>query len=74
METDQKRQRLPHGELKRSIRDFLASRNGQPASIKEITEGCKDRIGIAPSSSYRSCLQDDRYFERVERGVFKLRG
>lgn len=73
MEAPQERQRRPHGELKRAIRDFLGSRNGEPASIKEITEGCKDRIGIAPSSSYRSTLQDERYFERVSRGVFKLR-
>lgn len=66
------RGRRPHNELKTAMRDYLRSK-GQPASIAEITEALKDKIGIAPASSYRSALQDERYFERVSRGVFKLR-
>ena len=72
--TEQKtRQRRPHGEVKNAMREFLAGK-GAPASISEIKEGVRPIVGEAPDSSYRSALQDERYFERVERGVFKLRG
>lgn len=67
------RRRGPRGELKNSIREYLESKKGEPASIAEITEALKPKIGVRPSSSYRSTLQDDRYFERVSRGVFRLR-
>lgn len=67
------RQRRPHGELKNAMRTYLATKDGCPASISEIKEGIRSKIGDAPDSSYRSALQDERYFERVERGVFKLR-
>lgn len=66
------RLRRPHGELKNAMRQYLASK-GEPASIAEITEGVRLQVGQAPASSYRSALQDERYFERVERGVFRLR-
>lgn len=72
---DQKvRQRRPHNEVKHAMRDFLAARDGNPATIAEIKAGIESQVGIAPDSSYRSALQDERVFERVERGVFKLRG
>jgi len=64
--------RRPHGELKQAMRDYLASHDG-PATIAEIKAGVADRVGQAPGSSYRSGLQDDRYFERVNRGLFRLR-
>ncbi len=67
-----KRQRRPHGELKSSIREYLESKKGKPASIAEITLALKPKIGEAPKSSYRSALQDERYFERVSRGVFRI--
>lgn len=67
------RQRRPHNLLKSAMRDFLAE-HGQPASIKEIKLGVEPVVGICPDSSYRSALQDDRVFERVSRGVFKLNG
>ena len=67
------RQRRPHNQLKTAMAQFLASRKGQPASIAEIKAGCESEVGTAPDSSYRSALQDERYFERVSRGVFKLR-
>jgi hypothetical protein len=54
------------------MRDFLAARNGEPATIAEITAGVKDVVGLAPASSYRSALQDKRIFTRVARGVFRL--
>ncbi len=65
--------RRPHGELKNAIRAFLAHHGGGPASIAEIKEGVREAVGEAPASSYRSALQDQRYFERVSRGVFRLR-
>ncbi|MDW5610436.1 hypothetical protein [Mycolicibacterium sp. D5.8-2] len=67
------RHRRPRGQLKSSIREYLESKNGEPASIAEITEALKPKIGEAPKSSYRSTLQDERYFERVSRGVFRIR-
>jgi len=67
------RRRRPHGELKTAMREFLGSRNGQPASIAEIKAAIEGKVGVAPDSSYRSALQDVRYFERVSRGVFRLR-
>jgi len=74
VEQSKVRQRRPHGELRSAMRDFLASRGGEPATIAEIKAGVQDKAGEAPASSYRSALQDERYFERVSRGVFKLRG
>jgi len=68
------RRRRPHNEVKNAMRDFLAGRGGGPASIAEIKTGVEGRVGVAPDSSYRSALQDERIFERVKRGVFKLRG
>jgi len=65
--------RRPHNELKGAIRDFLKTLNGEPASISEIRAATADTVGDAPQSSYRSALQDERYFERVSRGVFRLR-
>lgn len=68
------RLRRPHNEIKNAMREFLADKNGEPASISEIKAGILGVVGEAPDSSYRSALQDERYFERVERGVFRLRG
>jgi hypothetical protein len=65
-------QRRPHGELKQAIRDYLTKHNG-PASISEIKADIAPQLGQSPDSSYRSALQDERYFERVRRGVFQLR-
>lgn len=59
------------GVLKDAIREYLERKNG-PATIREITEATKPLVGERPSSSYRSTLQDERYFERVSRGVFRL--
>ena len=67
------RKRRPHGELRIAMREFLASRQGSPASIREIKAALEPRFGFVPDSSYRSGLQDTRYFERVSRGVFRLR-
>ena len=67
------RQRRPHGELSAAMREYLASKGGGPASISEIKAALEPKLGIAPASSYRSALQDERYFERMSRGVFRLR-
>lgn len=67
------RRRRPHGELKGAMREYLAGLDGKPASIKEIKAGVESKVGTAAESSYRSALQDERYFERVARGVFRLR-
>ena len=67
------RSRRPHKELKNAMRAFLATLDGGHASIAEIKEAIRPVVGTAPDSSYRSALQDERYFERVSRGVFRLR-
>lgn len=71
--TTEPRARRPHGELKTAMREYMATLGGKPASISQIKEGVRDKVGEAPASSYRSGLQDERYFERVSRGVFRLR-
>jgi len=65
--------RLPYGELKSAMRAFLAQKHGGPASIPEIREAVERELGPVPQSSVRSGLQDERYFERLSRGVFRLR-
>lgn len=66
------RQRRPHNQLKNAMRQFLATRNGEPAAIATIKKAVEPEVGIAPESSYRSALQDERVFRRVSRGVFTL--
>ncbi|PVA69082.1 hypothetical protein [Mycobacteroides abscessus] len=70
---DNARKRRRQGELKFAMHDYLVKK-GEPASIAELKEAVKDIVGTAPDSSYRSSLQDERYFERVSRGVFRSRG
>lgn len=60
------------GELKATMRSYLEARNGQPATIAEIRAAAERQFGPVPQSSVRSGLQDERYFERVARGVFRL--
>jgi hypothetical protein len=55
------------------MHNYLVSLRGKPASIAEIKAAVEPVIGRAPDSSYRSALQDERYFQRVARGVFKAR-
>jgi hypothetical protein len=55
-----------------AMRDFLAARDRQPATIPEIAAGVEAVVGRAPASSYRSALQDERIFTRVSRGVYRL--
>lgn len=66
------RQRRPHGQLKFAMMEHLKSTGGT-ASIAELREAVEPVIGNAPASSYRSALQDTRYFERVSPGVFRIR-
>lgn len=68
------RQRRPHNQMKDAMRGYLGTLGGKHASIAEIKIAVEPQIGVAPDSSYRSALQDERYFERVSRGVFRLRG
>ena len=55
------------------MRDYLRSALNKTASIREIREGTLPAVGEAPHSSYRSALQDERYFIRVSPGVFRLK-
>jgi hypothetical protein len=64
--------RRPHGELKTVVRAYLAGIEDNTASIPEIQKATAPALDNPPSSSYRSALQDERYFVRVSRGVFRL--
>lgn len=65
------RARRPH--LKDAICDYLAGRGPAAVPFAEIREGIRHRVGDAPDSSVRGALRDDRYFERLFPGVFRLR-
>jgi hypothetical protein len=67
------RQRRPHGELSSGMREYLASKEGESALSARSRRPIEPKVGIAPASSYRSALQNEQYFERVSRGVFRLR-
>jgi hypothetical protein len=71
--TKAQRQRRPHGELRAAMAAYLQARGGGPAAIREIQAAVEQEIGPVPKSSVRSGLQDERMFERVSRGVFRLR-
>lgn len=71
---EQERQRRPQGEVRGAMADYLRKRGGTPASIPEIQAAVEKKLGPVPKSSIRSGLQDERQFERVSRGVFRLRG
>jgi hypothetical protein len=58
--------------LTAAMHAYLVER-GKPASIKEITAAIAPDFPNPPSSSVRGCLQNENYFERVQRGVFKAR-
>lgn len=66
------RKRRPHGVVRNAMADYL--REHGPASIPEIQKAVEERLGEQlPASSVRGGLQDNRLFERVSRGVFRLR-
>ena len=72
VQSEQERQRRPHNQLKNAMREHLRSVEGHTASITELRAATTPVVGEAPQSSYRSALQDERYFVRVRRGVFRL--
>jgi hypothetical protein len=47
--TSASRLRRPHGELSAAIREYLASKNGESASISEIKAVLASKLGIAPA-------------------------
>lgn len=68
----QVRKRRPHNELKSAVRGYLETVEGRTASTPQIRAATAAALGDPPQSSYRSALQDQRYFFRVSRGVFQL--
>lgn len=63
------------GEVRNAIVDFLKTKRGADAHIREIHQGVEERIGEVPSSSVRSYLNQDKsnMFERTGRGRYRLR-
>lgn len=68
---DYARLRRPHNQLKAAMQKYLLSIETKTASISEIRAATEQQLNMPPQSSYRSGLQDGRYFERVSRGVFR---
>ncbi len=66
------RQRRPHNLLKGAVRDYLSTQPDATASLASIRAATEESLGYPPQSSYRSAMQDERYFVRVSRGVFRL--
>lgn len=66
------RQRRPHNELKTAVREFLSTQKTQTATLLEIRTATEKELLYPPQSSYRSAMQDQRYFVRVRPGVFRL--
>lgn len=66
------RLRRPHNQLKAAIQTYLVSAEEHTASIPQIRKATEEALSFPPPSSYRSALQDERYFTRVSRGVFRL--
>jgi len=66
------RKRRPHNQVKTAIREFLSSCEDRTATIAQITAGTMGTLGSVAPSTYRTTLQDQRYFKRVRRGVFRL--
>jgi hypothetical protein len=58
--------------LTAAMHAYLTER-GEPATIAEITAGVAEQFPDPPKSSVRGCLQDEKRFERVSRGVFRAR-
>lgn len=44
-----------------------------PLKTSDIQAALQQRLGRVPQSTVRSSLQDERYFERVSRGEYRLR-
>lgn len=65
------RVRRPHNQLKAEVQAYLLTVDSRTASLTAIRGATEPQLGYPPQSSYRSALQDERYFERVARGVFR---
>lgn len=72
METDV-RMRRPPGQVRSEMVAYLSKQPGKTASIPEIRDAVEAKLGPVPPSSIRSGLQHKQQFERVSRGVFRLR-
>lgn len=71
------RKRRPHNVYRIAMVEYLLTKPDRTASTTELREATKNYPGIgedAPQSSYRQNLQDERYFTRISRGVFRLNG
>lgn len=70
----ERREHHPRRKLQNAMREYLASKGGDPAPIREIKAALKPKLSKIPDSSYRSGPQNERYVNRASRSVFKLRG
>jgi len=66
------RKRRPRNELKALVIAYLESLPDRTAKTSEIRAATSAELDDPPQSSYRSLLQDSRYFERKSRGEFML--
>ena len=66
--------RRPPGQVRDAIIEVLRAAR-KPLAISEIQKKVDARLGKVSSSSVRSYMQvgEDRYFERVSRGRYRLK-
>ena len=67
------REQRPSGQVRDEILKFFQQDESREASVEEIYTFVSDRIGVVARSSIRSYLQLSLKFERVRRGVFRMR-
>lgn len=71
--TDKSRERLRKGAVTSAMVEYLREHGGQAKTV-EIHRAVERRLGRPiGSSSVRGGLQNERLFERVRRGEFRLR-
>ena len=67
------RRRRPRNELKTEIREHMRGLGGAPAATVDLTTMLEKKFEKVGKSTVRASMQDERYFERVSPGIFKLK-
>ncbi|MEC5149537.1 ATP-dependent protease HslVU (ClpYQ) peptidase subunit [Cryobacterium psychrotolerans] len=67
------RLRRPHNELKTAIREYMRGLGGGTAATVELTAMLEEKFENVGKSTVRASMQDERYFERVSPGIFRLK-
>lgn len=63
----------PFGTIRDAILDYFDAKDDHTATIAEVRAALQMRLGDVAPSSVRAYLQTRSRFERVAKGVYKLR-